>query len=64
VGDVTSLSVVAGGRSVIRLPNAPSLDMPEGFGTLIETRVTTSTGSVSARRTVVAPQSRGAGGVK
>ena len=64
VGDGTPLSVVAGGRSVIRLPNAPSLDMPEGFGTLIETRVTTPTGSVSARRTVVAPQTRGAGGVK
>jgi subtilisin family serine protease len=64
VGDATSLSVVAGGRSVIRLPNAPSLDMPEGYGTLIETRVTTSTGSVSARRTMVPPPSRGAGGVR
>jgi len=64
VGDATSLSVVAGGRSVIRLPNVPSLDMPEGYGALIETRVTTSTGSVSARRTVVPPQSRGAGGVR
>src|SRR6267378_2495706 len=62
-GEGKPLSVVAGGRSVIRLPNAPSLDMPEGFGTLIETRVTTPTGSVSARRTLVAPQSRGAGGV-
>jgi len=64
VGDATSLSVVAGGRSVIRLPNAPSLDMPEGYGPLIETRVTTSTGSVSARRTAVPPPSRGAGGVR
>jgi len=64
VGDATSLSVVAGGRSVIRLPNAPSLDMPEGYGPLIETRVTTSTGSVSARRAVVGPQTRGAGGVR
>jgi len=63
-GEGKPLSVVAGGRSVIRLPNAPPLDMPEGFGTLIETRVTTPTGSVSARRTEVAPQSRGAGGVK
>ncbi len=64
VGDATSLSVVAGGRSVIRLPTAPSLDMPEGYGPLIETRVTTSTGSVSARRAVVGPQTRGAGGVR
>ena len=62
VGDGASISVVAGGRSVIRLPNAPSLDMPEGFGTLIETRVTTSTGAVSARRTVVVPPTRGASG--
>ena len=64
VGDGKPLAVVAGGRSVIRLPNAPSLDMPEGFGTLIETRVTTPTGSVAVRRTVVAAPSRGAGGVK
>ncbi len=64
LGEGKPLAVVAGGRSVIRLPNAPSLDMPEGFETLIETRVTTPTGSVAARRTVVAPQSRGAGGVK
>ncbi len=64
LGEGGPLSVVAGGRGVIRLPSAPSLDMPEGFGTLIETRVTTMTGSVAARRTVVAPPSRGAGGVK
>jgi len=64
LGEGAPLSVVAGGRGVIRLPNAPALDMPEGFGTLIETRVTTMTGSVAARRTVVAPPSRGAGGVK
>ena len=62
VGEGSSLSVVAGGRTVLRLPNPPSLDMPEGFGTLIETRVTTLTGSLAARRTVVTPQSRGAGG--
>jgi hypothetical protein len=62
IGEGGALSVVAGGRSVIRLPNPPSLDMPEGFGTLIETRVTTLTGAVAARRTVVAPASRGAGG--
>jgi hypothetical protein len=64
LGDATSLSVVAGGRSVIRLPNAPALDLPEGYGPLIETRVTTSTGSVSARRTMVPPPARGAGGVR
>ncbi len=52
VGVGGTLAVVAGGRSVVRLPNAPVLEMPEGFGTLIETRVTTSTGSLAARRTV------------
>jgi len=62
VGVGGSLSVVAGGRTVLRLPNPPSLDMPDGFGTLIETRVTTLTGSVAARRTVVAAGPRGAGG--
>jgi len=64
VGEGGSVSVVAGGRSVLRLPNPPSLDMPEAFGALIETRVTTLTGSVAARRTVVPSQSRGAGGLK
>ena len=62
VGVGGSLSVVASGRTVLRLPNPPSLDMPDGFGTLIETRVTTLTGSVAARRTVVAAGPRGAGG--
>jgi len=62
VGTGGSLSVVAGGRTVLRLPNPPSLEMPDGFGTLIETRVTTLTGSVAARRTVVAAGPRGAGG--
>jgi hypothetical protein len=62
VGEGSSLSVVAGGRTVLRLPNPPSLDMPEGFATLIETRVTTLTGSLAARRTVVTAGSRGAGG--
>jgi len=63
-GEGGPLSVVAGGRSVIRLPNPPSLDLPEGFGTLIETRVTTMTGTIAARRTVVAPASHGAGGLR
>jgi hypothetical protein len=62
VGEGGPLSVVAGGRAVLRLPNAPSLEMPDGFGTLIETRVTTLTGSVAARRTVVTAGPRGAGG--
>jgi len=47
---------------VLRLPNPPSLDLPEGFATLIETRVTTLTGSVAARRTTVTAGPRGAGG--
>jgi len=62
VGDGGTLSVVAGGRAVLRLPNAPALAMPDGFAALIETRVTTVTGSLAARRTPVPPQSRGAGG--
>jgi len=56
--------VVAGGRSVVRLPNPPPLELPEGFGSLIETRVTTGTGSVAARRTVVASGSRAAGSLR
>jgi hypothetical protein len=62
VGEGGSLSVVAGGRTVLRMPNAPSLDMPDGFAALIETRVTTLTGSVAARRTTVSAGPRGAGG--
>ena len=62
VGEGSSLSVVAGGRTVLRLPSPPSLDLPEGFATLIETRVTTLTGSVAARRTTVTAGPRGAGG--
>src|SRR5467141_3889864 len=62
VGEGGALSVVAGGRSMVRLPNPPSLDLPEGFSTLIETRVTTLTGSVAARRTTVTGGPRGAGG--
>jgi hypothetical protein len=62
IGEGGSLSVVAGGRTVLRLPNAPSLDMPDGFATLIEARVTTLTGSIAARRTTVTAGPRGAGG--
>ena len=64
VGVGGALSVVAGGRTVLRLPNPPALAMPDGFAVLIETRVTTLTGSLAARRTPVPPQSRGAGGIK
>ena len=64
VGEGGTLAVVAGGRSLVRLPNAPPLELPEGFGSLIETRVTTSTGSTAARRTAVAAGSRGAGSLQ
>jgi len=46
----------------VRLPNPPPLELPEGFGTLIETRVTTPTGALAARRSVVTSPSRGAAG--
>jgi subtilisin family serine protease len=64
VGEGGPVSVVAGGRAVVRLPNAPSLDLPDGFSTLIETRVTTLTGSISARRISVPAGSRGASGLR
>ncbi len=51
VGDRGPLSVVAGGRVVVRLPAPPSLLLPDGFSTLIETRVNTQTGTEAARRT-------------
>src|SRR5438046_2037060 len=50
VGVGVVLSVVAGGRTVLRLPNPPALAMPDGFAALIETRVTTLTGSLAGRR--------------
>jgi hypothetical protein len=53
VGEGGELSVVAGGRAVVKLPPPPVLELPEGFGALIETRVTTLTGAVAARRTAV-----------
>ena len=53
VGEGGDVSVVAGGRAVLRLPSPPALELPDGFGTLIETRVTTLTGAVSARRTTI-----------
>jgi tripeptidyl-peptidase-2 len=51
VGEGGELSVVAGGRVVVRLPGPPAFELPDGFGALIETRVTTAAGAVSARRT-------------
>jgi len=55
IGENGSLSVVSGGRSVVRLPAPPKLDMPEGFTALIETRVTTPAGAVAVRRTALQP---------
>ena len=53
VGEGGEVSVVAGGRVVVRIPGAPSLALPTGFGALIETRVTTAAGALAARRTSV-----------
>lgn len=64
VGEGGPLSVVAGGRAVVRLPTAPVLPLPEGFSTLIETRVTTMTGTVAARRIPVGAAGRGASGLR
>ena len=53
VGEGGELSVVAGGRTVVKLPAAPALELPAAFGALIETRVSTLAGAVAARRSVV-----------
>jgi len=53
VGEGGELSVVAGGRTIVRLPTAPALELPQGYGALIETRVTTLAGALAARRTSV-----------
>jgi subtilisin family serine protease len=52
VGDASDLSVVTGGRAAVALqvPPPSALELPEGFGALIETRVGTA-----ARRTAVEP---------
>jgi tripeptidyl-peptidase II len=63
-GEERALALVAGGRTVIKLPNPPSLDLPEGFATLLETRGTTQTGSLAARRSVLPPPARGADGIR
>jgi len=53
----TDLSVVSGGRAAVALPVPPAsaLELPAGFGALIETRVSAATGGGAAatRRTAV-----------
>jgi hypothetical protein len=63
-GEGGQLSVVAGGRTVVRLPSPPPLQLPEGFRTLIETRVTTLTGPMAVRRIPVPSGGRGASGLR
>jgi hypothetical protein len=55
VGEGGELSVVAGGRVMMKVPAVPppALELPEGFGTLIETRVTTLAGALAVRRTAI-----------
>ena len=55
LGDGSDLSVVAGGRTAVPVPPPPAsaLELPEGFGALVETRVTAATGAPAARRTAV-----------
>jgi hypothetical protein len=60
VGEGGAMSVVAGGRAIVRLPVPPPLEKPEGFAALIETRVTTLVGTVAARRTPVTGTGEGA----
>lgn len=63
-GDGGQLSVIAGGRTVVRLPTPPSLQLPDGFSALIETRVTASTGTMAVRRIPVPAGARGASGLR
>jgi len=55
LGDGSDLSVVAGGRAAVTVPVPPgsALELPQGFGALIETRVTAATGTAAARRSAV-----------
>jgi len=56
VGDGSDLSVVAGGRAAVAVPvpGASAIDLPQGFGPLVETRVTGAAGgATAARRTAV-----------
>ena len=59
VGEGGDVSVVAGGRAIVRLPNPPPLEKPDGFAPLLETRVTAS-GTVATRRTPLAGGAEGA----
>ncbi len=54
-GDGSDLSVVPGGRAAVPVPAPPAsaLDLPPGFGALVETRVTASTGAPAARRSAL-----------
>ena len=61
-GEGGQISVVAGGRTIVRPPTPPALQLPEGFRTLIETRVTTLTGTVAVRRMTIPAGARGASG--
>jgi hypothetical protein len=63
-GEHAELSVVAGGRTVVRIPTPPSLQLPDGFGALIETRMTTPAGTMAVRRTTVPGGGRGASGLR
>ena len=55
LGDGSDISVVAGGRAAVAVPvpSASALELPQGFGALIETRVTAATGAPAARRSAV-----------
>jgi subtilisin family serine protease len=63
-GERTELSVVAGGRTLVRIPAAPALQLPDGFSPLMETRMTTAAGTTAVRRTTVPPDGRGASGLR
>jgi len=63
-GEGGQVSVVAGGRTIVRPPTPPPLQLPEGFRTLIETRVTTLTGTIAVRRMTVPTGARGASGIR
>jgi subtilisin family serine protease len=60
VGEGGAISVVAGGRAIVRLPVPPPLEKPEGFTALIETRVTTLAGTIAARRSAAPGAADGA----
>ncbi len=55
LADGKDVSVVAGGRAAVTVPGAAaaSIELPEGFGALVETRVTPATGAAAVRRSAV-----------